>query len=123
MAAAEATEPPSLADWEKALSEVSSWATRSARSASLGEVSLTLGLERGDLGLECASASASPDEGGADFELGDARFERGDVGLRLVLCAETKTAPGKGETDNADQAAEQPRGAMGDEAFQLGNAG
>ena len=65
MAAAEATEPPSLADWEMALSEVSSWPTRSARSASLGEVSLTPVSKASTWALSCAKASPSPEAGGA----------------------------------------------------------
>ena len=58
----------------------------------------------------------------ADFELRDARFETSNVRLCHVLYA-AKAAPGESEADDADEAAEHAGGKMGDEAFQLGNAG
>ena len=78
--------------------------------------------KRFDLGLELRQRFGIAGRWLGGFELRDARFEASNVRLCHVLCA-AKAAPGQGETDDADEAAEHAGGKMGDEAFQLRNAG
>ena len=90
----------------------------------LGRGFLDAGLQRFDLGLELRQGfGIARGDGGAVSSLAMRASSAAMSGCGPFDPAAAKTAPGEGETDNADQAAEHARGKMGDEAFQLGKAG